>query len=339
MGYVAVNGDIVQIHGLVGHTHLNGKIGRVIGKRQDGGILVDMGKGEIVPVLPTNLSDASGRSLSNSPTKLVGQPPPSAQLAPTAQPATPGSTTSFVGTNRARDAYEWRAIQSTGTRPPRSASPASVQTHVARYDTNVSAQRNPLYGTLVETGLNQPPTRLPAPPPNAQAAPMVHPQNEVYAQQAASPYRSRSVSHLQPLPPMRNVVSYGGDTITARESELMVHLGRVAEENSHLRAELEGTRIAGGGRVGVSLAGGEGGRAGELLAGHNYHTAYNAGKSGGGGQVTAGAPGVYNNIFARASFSPPRGQVRSDPLSYPILSQPPSTQPAFLQALERDFRR
>eukprot|EP01063_Lacrimia_lanifica_P016475 TRINITY_DN23012_c0_g1_i1.p1 TRINITY_DN23012_c0_g1~~TRINITY_DN23012_c0_g1_i1.p1 ORF type:complete len:461 (+),score=49.81 TRINITY_DN23012_c0_g1_i1:39-1421(+) len=58
-------GDVVQINGLVQHTYLNGRVGRVVATdlREDGGILVDLGEGEIVPVRAMNLTDATGRSL------------------------------------------------------------------------------------------------------------------------------------------------------------------------------------------------------------------------------------------------------------------------------------
>ena len=370
-------GDIVQIQGMVAHTHLNGRIGRALGKREDGGYLIDLGEGEIVPVLPANLTDASGKT-------LVGGPalPSAVRMDPLqsgGRGATyPGSVTAAGGYLSTATASPQR--QSHGTfghsvhqaRVDNANATSSVRLPAEevhrQYSHNLSQSRGyypqsvaqstapgsvplPQHRTPLHHSYQQPQQHyaqhqplplppVPAPVPAAHMGATVYrPGSPVGRAPVLAGDPSRSIFQGTASPRAGQGVRRGSadDSVTERESELLRHLGRLAEDNQRLRVEL-GTKNGLGGQ-------------------HNYHTAYGAGAAGGAGGAS-GLPaaasvvgsaefGVFGgSTSAKAQVSPSRRPPlqlqQQQHLQLPQQQQPPQQQqqhiqPQFMSVLEADF--
>ncbi|KAJ9441598.1 hypothetical protein DIPPA_25738 [Diplonema papillatum] len=421
------DGDMVQIFGLVEETDLNGLVGRVLGKRGDGGILVDLGHGIIMPVRAQNLADAVGKSLlpgfddpfagrnaqilhdSAFPDRTLSHsqqswrgtnsvrrdgsefaakaPAPWASAAPSARDgrATPDEpiSPSSPPTSRALDVYEKRRLKNAlnasaedeslnvtvnhhpvvgrpstpdledlqvhpGHLP--SAHPAYSQVHALRRLSSKAFQDD---GGRYDLARQTPLTVMPRRSSNA---------GLIFREESGAGQFPRTPQHAFATLPQQQAAPPAGDPqLSSREVELMVYLGRLAEDNRRLAGELQAAR---GTAQSERRQNGEDLRNSCINSNHNNNinnnTNNNTTSDHGSrrGAANSGSCGfeaaVAGNGFVARRISPTRhdaAAARDEPAfapphmaraaSRPALLRPQRSQlagdPAFIQVLEEDF--
>ena len=240
--YEPQDGDFVRLHNLVSNPRLNGKTGKVIGRRVDGGILVDIGSGEVIPVMPKN-------------TQPVGDIQTTNQIH--------GVTTNQTHGGAAQERYWERKNRSSsgggGVVPYDAPSESSYQPNTTRFPaTTTVTQYNPGQQPQQQSATPVPYTTgyttyqgaTPSQVPMYQPVVIDRGEDDKYPVYdgvtyvgPAPPLAPIVVPSAGPVGPM-SVIPYiqnGIETapaITTRECELMINLGKLAQDNKRLQVEL-----------------------------------------------------------------------------------------------------